>query len=370
LVAKVLTWNAVAGGTDPVDPRGFYAANENSPPTLAASATRAFLGINLDCAQCHNHPFARWTREQFWQTAAFFASPGKDGDGKAIPPKVQIPGSEMEYQPVLLSAERIEWPEAFDAGAPRRILADWMTTEPNLYVAKNAVNRLWAHFFGEAIVEPMDDLSAAASAVGEYRANLLGELAQAFVKSGYDVELFIRAIVQSDAYRLALRALPAGESDDAEWYAKSTATIRGLTGEQLYDSLRTAAGLPPGAADGGRRGRGGQRREFVSIFYVERAHNAERSISQALTLMNGSLVGELSETASNPMLAGLLAAPFMTLDDQIDAVFVAVLGRSPSASELQAVMHHLEVRPEAKRQDVLGDLFWVLVNSPEFNTNH
>ncbi|HWB09428.1 MAG TPA: DUF1549 domain-containing protein [Pirellulales bacterium] len=370
LVAKVLCWNSDAGGADPVDPRGFYLANEGNPPNLAASATRAFLGINLDCAQCHNHPFARWTRAQFWQTAAFFAAPGRNDDGKAVPPRIKIPGSETEYEPALLSRERIEWPDTLDSVAPRRILSDWMMTESDSYIAKNAVNRLWAHFFGEAIVEPMDDLSAAAAAVGEHRAELLEELAQAFVKSKYDAELFIQAIVQSDAYRLASLPPPADQSDDAEWIARSTAVIRGLTGEQLYDSLRTAAGLPPERSETGGRGRGDQRREFVSVFYVEQAHNAERSISQALALMNGSLVGELSETSNNPMLAALVAAPFMNLDEQVDAVFIAVLGRRPSTPELQTVMHHFEVRPEATRGEVLGDLFWVLVNSPEFNTNH
>src|SRR5581483_2278488 len=155
---------------------------------------------------------------------------------------------------------------------------------------------------------------------------------------GYDVDSFIRAMVLSDAYRLASR--PAAESEAPESVARSHAVIRGLTGEQLYDSLRTAGGLPPERSDVGRGLQLDQRREFVSVFYVDRTHNAERSISQALTLMNGSLVSELSVAANNPTLGGLLAAPFTSLADQVDAVFIAVLGRSASGPELQMVLHH------------------------------
>jgi hypothetical protein len=113
-----------------------------------------------------------------------------------------------------------------------------------------------------------------------------------------------------------------------------------------------------------------QRKDFTSVFYVERAHNAERSISQALTLMNGSLVSELAAASNNPMLGAALASPFMTLDEQVDTVFIAVLGRHASPPELQSVLRHFDAQAEAAFQEKLGDLFWVLVNSPEFNTNH
>ncbi len=369
LVAKVVTWNTNARPAGAIDPSGFYSANESSPPNLAASSTRAFLGINLDCAQCHNHPFARWTREQFWQTAAFFASPEKDSDGKASLPKVKIPDSELEYEPALLSADHVAWPQDLDSVALRTVLSDWMTSERNSYLAKNAVNQLWSHFFGEAIVEPMDDLSSDAAASGA-RAELLAELAQAFIASGYNLQSLVEAMVQSDAYRLASLASVNSPSSDAESIAKSSAVVRGLTGEQLYDSLRTAAGLPPERSDVGRGAGLAQRKDFISVFYIERTHNAERSISQALTLMNGSLISELSATANNPMLAAVLASPFMTPDEQVDTVFIAVLGRHSSAPERQAVLRNFDARPEAEFQEKLGDLFWVLVNSPEFNTNH
>ena len=369
LVAKVVIWNLEVRTSGAIDPGGFYSANESSPANLAASSTRAFLGINLDCAQCHNHPFARWTREQFWQTAAFFASPAKDGDGKAALPKVRIPDSELEYEPALLSAQRVDWPSDLDTVALRKVLADWMTSERNLYLAKNAVNRLFSHFFGEAIVEPMDDLSSDAAASGA-RAELLAELAQAFVASGYDLRLLVEAMVRSDAYRLASHPSANSPSSDSESIARSSAVVRGLTGEQLYDSLRTAAGLPPERSDVGRGSRLDQRKDFISVFYVERAHNAERSISQALALMNGSLVSELSAAANNPLLAGVLASPFMSRDEQIDTVFIAVLGRHAGEAERQAVLRRFEARPDAEFQEKLGDLFWVLVNSPEFNANH
>ena len=371
LVAKVMTWDANAPPQGTIDPSGFYLANESSPANLAASSTRAFLGINLDCAQCHNHPFARWTREQFWQTAAFFAVPDHDADGNPKLPRIRVPDTELEYEPVLLSQDKIAWPQKqeLDSVALRSVLSDWMVTERRSYLAKNAVNRLWSHFFGDALVEPIDDLSGDAAESGE-RADLLAELAQIFIQSGYDLELIIEAMVQSDAYRLA--SLPAGPSQPASESAAvsaSPAMVRGLTGEQLYDSLRTAAGLPPERSDVGRGSRLDRRNEFTSVFYVERANSAERSISQALTLMNGSLVNELCTAANNQMLASVAASPFMSFEEQLDTVFIAVLGRHATAPELAAVLRRFEEQ-DASPQQKLGDLFWVLVNSPEFNTNH
>jgi hypothetical protein len=103
---------------------------------------------------------------------------------------------------------------------------------------------------------------------------------------------------------------------------------------------------------------------------VERPNTAERSISQSLTLMNGSLVNELASPKGNPMLASVLSSPFMTFDEQIDTVFIAVLSRHARDTELQVVKRNFESRPDAVREQHLGNLFWVLVNSSEFNTNH
>lgn len=383
LVTEILTLDASPGAKPHATPVGFYEANQSKPENLAASSTRAFLGINLDCAQCHNHPFSRWTREQFWQTAAFFARPTMDGDQQPQPPKVRVPDTDLEYQPVLLTKNEIHWPQKLDSVALRRVLVDWMQTDQERLLAKNAVNRLWAHFFGEAIIEPMDDLSRDEFRAGD-RADLLNDLAAAFITSGYNLDVVVEGIVGSNAYRLKsyTETLPAKVAADvtegstpsspevAPRFELVRASVRGLTGEQLYDSLQTAAGLPAERTDVSGGSARGRRRDFAATFYVERAHSAERSISQALTLMNGSFVNELSTSRGNQMLASVVKSPFMSFDEQIDTIFIATLGRHVDKSELQVVKRNFDSSPDVPRDQHLGNLFWVLVNSAEFNTNH
>ncbi|KAA5542286.1 DUF1549 domain-containing protein [Roseiconus nitratireducens] len=370
LVQAVITWDDDSSSPRGLDPRGFYHANDSRPANLAASATRAFLGINLDCAQCHDHPFARWSRQQFWQTAAFFVDSPHDADGAVKLPTIRIPETDVECQPRFLTAATkptgAEYP---DPGELRTQLADWMLAESENYLARNAVNRIWAHFFGHAIVEPIDDLSGTTAQQTE-RADLLDQLAQTFIDSGYDIDLLVQGIVLSDAYQVA--AVPAGGHPGPARLAAgvSLGKVRGLTGEQLYDSLRTAAGLPAEATAVGSN-RGSENRDaFVAKFYVERPHQAERSISQALAMMNGAFVNDLSSVEHNRLLASVASSPFLSAEEQIDTVFLAVLGRHATGDEMAAVNDRFKSHQGIGLEQNLGDLFWALVNGPEFNTNH
>ncbi|MEO9593537.1 DUF1549 domain-containing protein [Rhodopirellula bahusiensis] len=369
LVREVITWKDETASNE-IDPSGFYVANESKPENLAASATRAFLGINLDCAQCHDHPFSRWTREQFWQTAAFFAEPKEQSDGSTMLVKVKVPDSKLEFAPKLLKETKMEWPEHTDSVALKSILADWILTEDQNYLARNAINRMWSHYFGTGLVEPMDDLSSDASQSGP-RAELLNELARIFVGSGYDTQLITSAIVLSDAYRLSSEQEGATDeptgSNDLMMHA---ARVRGLSADQLYNSLLTSAGRT--STRSGARGdrRSEPRQTILLAFHVGRVGEAERSISQALTLMNGSFTNALATKANNPMLASVLASPFMNFNDQIDTIFVATLGRHAGEEERNAVHRYAESQGNDDRERSLGDLYWAIINSPEFNTNH
>jgi len=369
LVTEILTLDNSKAATAKMSPVGFYDANLSKPENLAASSTRAFLGLNLDCAQCHNHPFSRWTREQFWQTAAFFAQPTMGADSQMKLPKVRVPDTELEYEPTLLSKSQIQVPQQLNSVSLRQMLVEWSKTDEERLLAKNAVNRLWAHFFGEAIVEPIDDLSSDEFRTGE-RADLLNDIATLFIKSGYNIDVLVEGIVGSNAYRLATPVQPKDDSAPAVQVRLASPIVRGLTGEQMYDSLQMAAGLVAERRDVAGGATRGRRRDFASLFYVERPNTAERSISQSLTLMNGSLVNELASPKGNPTLASVLNSPFMTFDEQIDTVFIAVLSRHATNAELNVVKRNFESRADAVRDQHLGNLFWVLVNSSEFNTNH
>lgn len=146
--------------------------------------------------------------------------------------------------------------------------------------------------------------------------------------------------------------------------------VRGMTGEQLYASLRTAAGLPVVHHSTRRERDEDSEHQFISQFFVEQPHSAERSISQSLALMNGAFVSNLTTTAGNPTLASIQNSPFVQPDEQTEILYLAVLGRLPSTAELQAVRECFSGHPETTHEQHLGNLFWALVNSSEFSTNH
>ena len=361
-VGELLTFSPPVGKRDAVSPVGFFAASEDKPENLAANATRSFLGVNLDCAQCHDHPFAKWTRDQFWQTAAFFAPPRMDG-GKAVPPELTIPNTKKSLAPALLNGPDVKWPDALASDTGRRLFTKWATAKENPYFARNAVNRLWAHFYGAALVEPLDALSGSGEPEGPHE-ELLKELADAFAESDFDLKYITRALVLAKSYQLSV--VTDGTPPDARLFARMP--VRGLTGEQLYDSLRTAAGLPPERSDTGRGLGLDARKRFAAQFRTERPVEAERSVTQALSMMNGRLTADLSDPAKNPTLGGVTGAPFLDTAGKVETLFLAVLGRKPTAKESATMTDYVGKATDADR--ALGDVFWALVNTTEFNTNH
>jgi hypothetical protein len=343
-------------------PTTFLIASEYKPENLAANTTRAFLGINLDCAQCHDHPFARWTRDQFWETAAFFARPEKG----SVPAKfvVTIPNTKRTAAARLLNDREPKWPEAVRDDTGRTVLAEWVTAKDNPYFARNAVNRLWADLFGTGLVEPLDDLSGQNPPA---HPELLDELAKAFADSGFDLKYLTTAIAMTKAYQRSAVA-PTGGSDDPRLFAR--AAVRGMTGDQLYESLRVAAGLPPDREDLDPVSVARERKEFVDKFRVERTGAAQRSILQALSLMNGKFTATLTDLTQAPTLRAA-EAPFLDTKGKVEVLYLAALGRKPSADELARFAKYVEKGgADGDARKALADVFWALLNSSEFNTNH
>ena len=347
IARRLLTANKV---TEKETPTTFLTAGEYKPENLAANTARAFLGVNLDCAQCHDHPFARWTRDQFWQTAAFFTRPTTDAKFQ-----IALPGGKKTVGAKLLDDPQPAWPAEVADDTARRVLADWVTAKENPYFAKNAVNRAWAHLFGIGLVEPLDDLSGQNPAS---HPELLDELATAFADGGFDLRHLYAALVRTKAYQQS----SAGKATDPRLFAR--AAVRGLTGEQLFDSLRVAAGLPPTRDDLNPLTAGRDRRRFVEQFRAERTGLAQRSILQSLALMNNARTATLTDPARTPALQAVADAPFLDGAGKVEALFLAAFARQPTADELAAV------KASADSADGLADLFWALLNSTEFNTNH
>ncbi len=348
----------------------FAQAYENKPENLAAATARLFLGVKLECAQCHRHPFAQWTREQFWGLAAFFApSPGARVRGQqpvagAGARSIRIPGTDKEVPAKFLDGKEPVWSEAL---SPRSALADWVTAPSNPFFARAAVNRLWAHFHGTGLVDPVDDLDEQNPAS---HPELLDELARQFVAHRFDLKFLVRAVVLSQTYQRTSRLTHPGQ-EEVHRFARMA--VRGLTAEQLFDSLAVATGFEEPAPARGRSAGGKVRATFLARFAHPGARPTEfhLSILQALALMNGTLTAEATDLERSTTLAAVLDAPFMDNAGRIDTLYLAALGRKPRPEEAARLLRYVEGGGVDRRPArALADVFWVLLNSGEFILNH
>lgn len=367
-------------------PLTYYLAKEFRPENLAAGTARVFLGISVECAQCHNHPFADWKREQFWAYAAFFSGiqsqrqmdfllPGREDPNRR---ELTIPGTNQTVQAKFLDGTDPVW----KARGTRATLAEWLTSPSNPYFARATVNRTWAYFFGTGLVEPVDEMVGGSSTASH--PELLDLLAKEFVEHQFDIKYLIRAITATRAYQLG-SAGPRDRTDDPTLFARTR--LRGLTAEQLFDNVALATGFrDKGGGDdlltgivGGERS---ARSEFLTKFAPsERPADAQTSILQALTLMNGKLIASATSLERSETLAAVVDTPLLSTAERVDTLYLATLSRKPLPRERDRAVHFVQdaEKGSASRDDrtrqtasrnALADVFWALLNSPEFILNH
>ena len=286
-------------------PLAFYAAREYKPEDLASGTARLFLGVRIECAQCHDHPFAAWKRDQFWEFAANFGGITRQGPANVINARIverkgraelPIPGTGRMAQAGFLDGT---WDKS-ELGGGRESLAAWITSPANPYFAKAIVNRAWAQLFGVGFVDPIDDFSETNPSS---HPELLDDLARGFVDSGFNLPLLFRAIAASRAYQLTSEG-PPERSDEPRLFARMA--VKAMSGEQWYDSLTRAIGLPPEPVNRSQRiiNPSAPRSIFLEKFAStdDRAVDRPTSILQALTLMHGppDLRGNPPEARGNP----------------------------------------------------------------------
>ncbi|WP_406699074.1 DUF1549 and DUF1553 domain-containing protein [Singulisphaera sp. Ch08] len=353
---------AMASRLDP-SPAAYYVAKEGKPENLAAGAARVFLGVRLECAQCHNHPFASWKRDDFWGFAAFFAGvPSQNPEVAAAvrAPReaaalreLTIPGTKKVVKAAHLDGSKPDWRPRAET---REVLADWIIAPENPYFAKALVNRVWARFFGVGLIEPVDDLDLESDPeFGE----LVKELAVQFRLHDYNLKYLIRVLTATRAYNLSSVAAP-GEST-APLFAYMP--VRGLSPGQLFDSLSQATGADAAEA----------RARFLDLFAnrEERATEAQTTILQALTMMNGSHIADATNPATGAVLGAVTKAPFLDTPGRIETLYLATLTRRPKPEERSLLVRYVD-RSESPedRAKALADVFWAILNGPEFHLNH
>jgi len=370
----------------------FFQANseESSPkPSLLAAATgRLFLGVQVACAECHNHPFAEWTQDDFWSLAAFFTRVRKRTKGDYTltedPPEssgntatvathasIKIPDGAGKSAGREVAARFLDGsePAIADAGPLRPALAAWITSHDNPYFARATVNRLWAHFLGRGIVHPVDDFRAENP---PSHPELLALLAREFAESGHDVKHLVRCICNSQAYQRTSRPLAANEADATRF---SHAAVKVMTPDVLYDSLVVVLSARPTGESSPPAGKKlavklwpflfESRDAFVRFFArapdVDRGDQFGYGVPQLLRIMNSP---EFSTGA--PFIGRLVAAgtePTM----MIERLYLVALSRRPTADELQRMLDLVGERTSSEQ--AYADVLWVLLNTSEFVLN-
>jgi len=374
-----------SGSTFANPPANFYRIAAD-PQNLAETTAQLFFGIRMQCAKCHNHPFEKWTQDDYYGMAAFFARvKGKKdpSDPGAAPPNA---GAELIYLDrtgeVMQPRSGKAMPPKFMGGpvAPvhsgqdrRQVLADWLTSPKNPFFAKSVVNRVWFHLLGRGIVDPVDDFRDSNPSAND---ELLDALARDFVGSQFDLKHLIRVILNSRTYQLSAQA-NASNKDDNKYF--SHAVTRLLTAEQLLDAICTVTEMPEKFANvplGTRAVQlpdGEMNHPFLKTFGQpgrELACECEReqdsNLAQALQLINGPTVNEKLRNPNNHIgkLLGKKTNEAVMLND----LYMAALSRLPNDAESKLSLAH--VAKGADKRKAWEDVQWALINSKEFLFRH
>ena len=364
------------GGTMTTPQANFYHAEADNKK-LAENVAQVFMGIRTQCAQCHNHPFDRWTMDDYYGFASFFSQIGrKTGDD----PREQIiynrnageakhPVTKKNVKPKFLGGAEPEIKKGTDR---RNVVAEWITSPENPYFARNLANMVWAHFLGRGIVDEVDDVRVSNPAVNEA---LLDRLASKLVKSKYDFKVLVRDICNSQTYQMSTEPNATNHDDLSNF---SHASYRRIRAEVLLDAISQVTltnnkfrGLPTGAravqiADGNTSNYflktfGRSSRETVCSCEVK----MEPSLSQALHLLNGETVHK--KITSGKVIQNLIKEK-RTNAEIISLLYVKCLGREVTEQEAATLIEQIKV--EKNRQQALEDVFWAILNSREFVFNH
>jgi hypothetical protein len=359
---------------------------QNGPVERTNDTARVFLGVNLQCAQCHDHPDDVWKRKHFHEMAAFYGRLGdrirftrepinfqtrlvSRGFGEYRMPEVENPRRGTTMQPRFLTGERPG--ERLGDKARRKALAKYVTGKDNYYFSAAFVNRTWGELMGQAFVMPVDNLGPLQPAI---YSDVMVRLADSFRASDYDVKELYRLVMASTAYQRQMRY---GDSPQEHVRFAGTYPTR-LRPEALYDALTKALGpLQEAGGFGGRRGFGGGpgfrgpqslRATIKSLFDFDpsaKPEDVEGSVPQALLMMNNEAINRQIKATGNTVLAKVLK-DFPKDGDAVDQLYLRALGRSPTANEKKVCLEH--VGTSKSRGSAFEDVLWSLINSAEFRT--
>jgi hypothetical protein len=364
-----------SGGTFKSPATNYY-QNETDILKTSENVAQVFMGMRIQCAQCHNHPFDRWTMDDYYGFAAFFSQVGRKGADDPRETIVFNRGGGEVGHPVRGGVMK---PKFLGGEVPdlkgqdrRKVMAAWLASPKNPYFATSLSNRVWQHFFGVGIINEVDDVRISNPASNP---ELLAALGKKFTEYKYDFKKIVRDICTSRTYQLASQGHPSSEGDTRN-YAKSY--LRRIRAETFLDCISQVTetknkfpGLPAGAravqiADGAVSNYflttfGRPQRETVCSCEVR----LEPTLSQSLHLLNGD--STTSRISGGGLIAKRLAAKKAPADI-IEELYLRCLSRKPTASESKKLLEL--IADEKDQKQALEDVFWSLLNSREFMFNH
>ncbi|MEJ6727718.1 MAG: PSD1 and planctomycete cytochrome C domain-containing protein [Akkermansiaceae bacterium] len=368
---------ASRGGTF-ANPSTNYYKLEGDVKVVTENVAQVFMGTRIQCAQCHNHPFDRWTMDDYYGFASFFSQVKRK---RAEDPSEQIiydGGGEIKHPltnqnalPKFLGGAMMEGKDK----TRREAVAEWLTAPENPWFASNVANIMWSHFFGIGIVDPVDDIRISNPATNP---QLLDALGEKFVEYNFDMKKLVRDICTSRTYQLSTRANETNKDDLTNF---SHARIRRLRAEVLLDTLAQTTntpnkfkGLPLGSravqiADGNTSTYflttfGRATRKTVCSCEVK----MEPNLSQALHLLNG-------ESVHNRIERGKIVPEFLKEkkppEEILRSLYRKTLTREPTDPELSKLLETVSTaKDENDKKAILEDIFWALLNSKEYLFNH
>ncbi len=364
-----------SGGTFKNPPTNYY-QNETDILKVTENVAQVFMGMRIQCAQCHNHPFDRWTMDDYYGFAAFFSQIGRKAADDPREVVVFNSGGGDVRHPV---GGRVMAPKFLGGAAPdltgkdrRQAMSQWLASAENPYFATNLANMVWAHFLGKGIVDEVDDVRVSNPASNQ---ELLDELGRKFTEYKYDFKKMVRDICNSRAYQRATTTNPSNELDSRNF---SHAAIRRIKAETFLDCITQVTttqnkfpGLPTGAravqiADGTVSNYflttfGRATRETVCACEVR----LEPTLSQSLHLLNGETTGNRIKQGD---LVGKMLAAKKSPEQILEEVYIRCMARKPTPEETTKIM--VLVNAETDKKKALEDAFWAVLNSREFMFNH
>jgi hypothetical protein len=358
-----------------------YFRTASSPTDLAETTAQVFMGVRLQCARCHHHPFESYGQDDYYGLAAYFArvrSKRSDEFGLFGGDQViYVAKSGEVYQPRTgkkMAPKPLADEPRDDPGDRRRALAKWLTEQKPRWLARNIVNRYWGYLMGKGLVNPIDDLRETNPPSNP---ELLDALAGAFVKSGHDLKALLRLILTSRLYQLSAQPTAANRLDSTLF---THYTIKRLTAEQLLDAIDAATGtiekfprIPAGT-----RAISLPDTNYASFFLdtfgrplraiaCECERSSDPNLSQALQLMNGDLLNR-KLIQGDGRLSRMMKDPKLTDQTLVRRLYLFSFCRPPTPAEIDAAGAILAESPS--RLAGAQDLFWAMLNSKEFLFNH